>query len=899
MPTTYSTPLDIQAALEDTDSSKEVQAEIFNRLLCGATSAPDSDLSHLPTSSCNIMKEAYASINSRGAPWNPFLLDDERCSLIISHLAVIPSANDPLAFHLHLVSLSQPPTQNAPQSSSNDNPPSLTGVSGLHAFTRATDLGPQDFLDGDIEFHSLHYQVPITEMIAVSASIPSQLKKELKKTYGAGLYSKMVNTSHARSSIRRTNAIASASPSRTRSETSINLPLLWPLPIGHTITSATPIPLPSTPLEIKAFLQTEQCLDSDWLLSDPLFIIWLSAVSKQPQHFSPSQSTNFAINESQTLQHYQAAIASARLILSDFLVGQALPALMTAIALDRSILTQQTFPPSTIPVTDYKPDLFQDLPWMPPFLFEALPQTTPPASPPRQPFQQPQTTIANRYSPAPSIPPTRPPFSLAHQLPPLPPIMHRTPPVILRWSTLLACHHHERTRTLNPSSLSQHNFPPSGPSFGMALPSGSSDGLPHHLLSYLVLPPLHEAFDAAIRCKSPIDAANHLRSRFQLSQTSPHSNIVSKNLQHCTSDAFFTEPVWTDIISGTFSSTPLSDIPYPGFSIINTLLLDPSNSPGPSKKHPLINHRGFPHYTDIQKFLAGCKWFLLSVVDPHFIDSSILFTGIIHIEQSLERLNLPARWSSSSTQATASYQILELVHNLFSLLGSLASNSSLNSIIPVTVCTDPIAIPMSAHLIPSSLQDRTLFLDLDSSLATWKISCDDVFRELSGSSGSLHHLLLSSQQASFRHFLFDNPIPKRPRFEDAPSIHEEHPPKRAKTPSKKPQKALPGKAVIQPTASHTLASILSLHNEGKISEPSLPKMKKIRNENGVPLCLPFLLGAECSRDSACGYHLQAVPPDHLPGSSRSDFSVFHAWVQQNSQYISLTPTAANNSKLRL
>ena len=394
-------------------------------------------------------------------------------------------------------------------------------------------------------------------------------------------------------------------------------------------------------------------------------------------------------------------------------------------------------------------------------------------------------TIPSKRVPLPSsIPPTHCPSPIPPSLPPLPSSLLRTPPVILRWSTLLACHHEERTRTFNPPSSVQHQFPPDGPSFDMVLNADAPHirhDIPSRLSSHLVIPPLHKDFDTALRSKSPISAANYLRSCLETSQSAYHYKIVSKNLWYFTADAFFTEPVLEDIISGTFSSTPLSDKHYLGFSIISTLLLDPANPPGTSKKHPLLPPQGFQHYSDILKFVAGCKWFLHSILDIEFLNSCIIFQGIVYIEKSLQRHNLPERWSSYSTQATASYKILELVHNLFSLLGSLACNSSLNSIIPIVLWDGPISEGVSAHIISSSIRDKTLFLDLDSSLATWKNSCDDVFRELGGSLGSLNHLLISSQQASFGHFLFTKPHQKRPRFDSALITHEEHPQKQSRT----------------------------------------------------------------------------------------------------------------------
>ena len=182
-------------------------------------------------------------------------------------------------------------------------------------------------------------------------------------------------------------------------------------------------------------------------------------------------------------------------------------------------------------------------------------------------------------------------------------------------------------------------------------------------------------------------------------------------------------------------------------------------------------------------------------------------------------------------------------------------------------------------------------------MASWKQSCDLLLRDLSGSSGSLHHLLLSSQQASFRHFLFAPPKRSRP-IESDTDTEGQYPPKRSRA-SKKPLQPREDRAVLQPTASYTIDSILQLQAEGKIAEPTLPRMKKIRNESGVTLCLPFLLGATCNLGSSCGYHLQAVPAPHLPGTSRSEYSSLHQWLRDHNRYVRLTPTASQNEKLKI
>ena len=214
---------------------------------------------------------------------------------------------------------------------------------------------------------------------------------------------------------------------------------------------------------------------------------------------------------------------------------------------------------------------------------DTMPSSPQPSSPRAHDHRFYPTTPSKRVPLPSSIPPTHCPSPIPPSLPPLPSSLLRTPPVILRWSTLLACHQEERTRTYNPPSLVQHQFPHDGALWDIILnpdPPHFRDDIPSSLSSHIVIPPLLKEFDTSLRRKSPISVSNYLRRCLQPCDSEYHYKIVRENLQYFTADAFFTEPVLEDIISGTFSSTPLSDKHYLGFSIISTLLLDPANPPG-------------------------------------------------------------------------------------------------------------------------------------------------------------------------------------------------------------------------------------------------------------------------------------------------------------------------------
>lgn len=185
-------------------------------------------------------------------------------------------------------------------------------------------------------------------------------------------------------------------------------------------------------------------------------------------------------------------------------------------------------------------------------------------------------------------------------------------------------------------------------------------------------------------------------------------------------------------------------------------------------------------------------------------------------------------------------------------------------------------------------------MDLDIRLAKWYKDLQTNLDDLSVSRSSARSLLQVNPNL-FSHYLFsdDSTSRKRPRESD-------HPDKPAREKKGKPLHPPSSKHILEPSHPDTvsLQVLLKMHKEGKIVPPKLPKMKGINNSRGVSLCFPFLLGEECSGDTSCGYHLQAVP-DRLPGTDRSDYSTFHTWLRSSLHQVKLSAAAANLDKLKL
>ena len=380
--------------------------------------------------------------------------------------------------------------------------------------------------------------------------------------------------------------------------------------------------------------------------------------------------------------------------------------------------------------------------------------------------------------------------------------------------------------------------------------------------------------------------------RFELSRTSSLPNIVTDYLLHCGPQLgpFFSSQVWEMILAGSLCAASLSPTPFQGFSPLSTLLLDSELSHPTSKIHPQLPPEGFTSFREVLRFVNGCKWFLMTVGHPRFYQLTLAFRGLVYLEESMVHKNLAARWQSPTIRtAPATYQVLELVHNLFATLSATASNMPQSSLVPIHLSSPH---HNTSYLIPPSIQDATLTIDLSTSPQQWKTSCDAVVTELCGSSSSLASLMQAAQPIHISHYLFC-----QSRKRSIPSSDRDTPnPEKEKKRTKKPQ-AEPNKEILKPVGSLTIQDLLQLKSQGKISAPRLPQMKGIQNKNGCALCFPFLLGQHCDSVEPCSYHLQANDVDHLPGRSKSDWKPFHEWLVSNKSYLTLSNTAASNEKL--
>ena len=109
---------------------------------------------------------------------------------------------------------------------------------------------------------------------------------------------------------------------------------------------------------------------------------------------------------------------------------------------------------------------------------------------------------------------------------------------------------------------------------------------------------------------------------------------------------------------------------------------------------------------------------------PALYEHTIAFQGLTHIKSAMITKNLAARWQEPTIRtAPASYQVLELAHNLFVALSATALNLPPSCLVPVTITSTS---KLSSFAVSPKIQDATLTIDLSVALKNWKISCDTV-----------------------------------------------------------------------------------------------------------------------------------------------------------------------------
>ena len=89
----------------------------------------------------------------------------------------------------------------------------------------------------------------------------------------------------------------------------------------HTLTIDKDIPLLKDKVALDSALTALNCCDCSWILDNPYFESWLTAMNHNPTAFAPSDKHFFSLNEASTINKYHSCIAMASSIITDSLLA--------------------------------------------------------------------------------------------------------------------------------------------------------------------------------------------------------------------------------------------------------------------------------------------------------------------------------------------------------------------------------------------------------------------------------------------------------------------------------------------------------------------------------------------------------------------------------------------------
>ena len=97
-------------------------------------------------------------------------------------------------------------------------------------------------------------------------------------------------------------------------------------------------------------------------------------------------------------------------------------------------------------------------------------------------------------------------------------------------------------------------------------------------------------------------AAKRMQERFEGSHNSHQSNIVSAHLLDCVASesSFFSHCIWSRIVKGHVCASPLSPDPDKAFSLIDTVLVNPSFSIHSSHGTPVLPSGAFSAFSECE-----------------------------------------------------------------------------------------------------------------------------------------------------------------------------------------------------------------------------------------------------------------------------------------------------------
>jgi len=596
------------------------------------------------------------------------------------------------------------------------NPSHLVGFSGQEVFSHGDDLDGTSLSDGSLSVYSISYDDSMTAHSPTHfRSIPSSKRasrtKSLRSMYPgsvAAITSSISTLLHISTAEDSHNGFwVSGEEAAQR----ISVPAIFPVPFNTDFTICHDVPVVSSLVNkdertamIKLFTEAG-ARGSSFLVNDPVFNLFVEAVSTFPDSFVPVKTRTNEFSSLPFVEFQDAARASTHFIIADNLdfIQQGNDVPLNAYKQSRSSLFQ---PPNWD--TAVQPRFLSCPPLMPGlksiFAVTDMSKSVPcgqahhAATP--QAFSQ---SFGNQQGHSNAH---RSLFSsVVHGQSPAP---HGTSHHQLGIHKLSSSQETRRTMGLIDFHSRKGAFPftPTTQDFDFAMVDTTAP---------LSLKPVTDSANFILADLNPYseiqDNPNRINSvRDNFSQCQGELGLVSTHCQHACSDIsrFFCDKIFGKIFVGPLCQAALDSHPFDGFSPIHYLLLfdDVSQVSG----LPLLPYNGFPSYQLVEDFIGSILVLLTYLWSYDHCKFTLLYQGYSHLLDCLCTSNLHVNWNNRNfPRAEYSLTILELAHNLFAAVAKHAccmpvqyrSNILLKS--SNGVHTEVMTVPTTVKSLQSSM----------------------------------------------------------------------------------------------------------------------------------------------------------------------------------------------------
>ena len=792
----------------------------------------------------------------------------------------------------------------------------LLGISNKAAFTRGQDLTGSNLSSSDMSYTAVSYHGKGSSTNVRSPfhlrSIPvdrhPQLRKKLTTMYPTianSIVQKYNNEIHSTNEEDTGHCFFVDPPGNNKTSTlRVSLPAIFPVPRGSNFCLNSPVEIKALTTDANAALFKDTLMskgtdDADFIVDDPVFRLWtIAAAGPHGYHLAAKSILEADFLSLPFKEHQSAALACGRLCIADRLFfthgEEKLKDLFNA--------NHQAAYASTPDEEDFK-DFFENFP----IISGKTPSITSISllSSPRQGNIQ-ASTNANH------------PFGLQKGHP----------------STSAASVSNTQATSFFKKALSQVNgngipvssnglsskvipslqtiqnlgiidyknrpeffpFTDKNQSFDLSVedvasPTGFS-GVTDK--SALLLANLHPSLEN----NDPTTLVNMRKAEFQ--EAVVEDSSVNLYCQNCVDiSKFFDTNCLGLLFKGHLNTGKLGSVPYGNWSPIHVLFLFPfvRNNKG----IPLLPPNGFPQYQDVINFLGAVKIVTLNYLyDYTTAPLTILYQGLTSYMLAVDKSKLRHCWNVPSfNKGKQSIKVLEVVHNLWANVSTLATNTS-----PYSRHT---VIQTSVHgekepilAIPSVSKNHMSSVFFDENMKEWHVNAINSFASVSSS-------ITASTEEKFGHYLLAIPtdslfaprIPKRPLTPVLAAASGAVLLKKPKI-NKRPPAAPSGFHICDPVDLAIKLSELACSDKLSEAKGGLSRVRKGKNNPSGEsrpslLCKTYLFGLSCDGSTSCGYHLH-VDEKSINGPPDS-YQPLRDWFVQHKDLVKPSASAKANKNL--